>query len=148
MRGHSAPLRLSRPVAIALIAAVLAAVGLYAAFGRGKAVGGQVAASLRGLPVYHVTEGRVVSGVNGHFYPYYPSVLHVRAGHPFGVRLYDRVGGCELDTDFPGLGEGGGTAVADVPVGARRTIVLEAPHPGTFTYHCGAQMYSGEIVAR
>lgn len=106
-----------------------------------------VAASLRGLPVYRVTEGVTVAGFHGHFYPYDPGVLHVHAGRPFAIRLHDHVGGCELDTDFPGLGEGGGTAVADVPVGATRTIVLEAPRPGTYTYHCGVDMYSGKIVA-
>lgn len=127
------------------IVVVIAAVGLYAALGRGGTSGGQVAASAKGLPVHRVVEGAVRAGFNGHFYPYDPAVLHVKAGHPFALRLFDRVGGCELDTDFPGLGEGGGTAVAAVPVRTTKTIVLEAPHPGTYTYHCA--MYSGKIIA-
>lgn len=141
------PVRLSAPVAAVLIIAVIVAVGLYAAFGRGKPADGQFSANPRGLPTYKIVEGAVHAGIDGHFYPYRPAVLHVHAGHPFALRLYDRIGGCELDTDFPGLGEDGSTAIADVPVETTKTIILEAPHPGTYTYHRGAGMYTGTIVA-
>lgn len=89
----------------------------------------------------------IVEGQAGYDYPYDPQVLHVKAGHPFVIHLTDHLGGCGLDTVFPGLGRGGTTVIENVPVGATRTIVLEAPHPGTYAYHCGSGMYFGKIVA-
>lgn len=135
------PFRLSPRVALGVVAAVVIAAGLYA----WQARQGSTAASLAAgpnTPAYTIVEGQA-----GYDYPYDPQVLHVKAGHPFVIRLTDHLGGCGLDTVFPGLGRGGGTVVENVPVGATRTITLDAPHPGSYVYHCGSDMYFGKIVA-
>ena len=134
--------RLSPRIALAVVAVVVVAVGLYAWREHRSSGAGGALASTHGAPVYQVVEGQA-----GYDYPYDPQVLHVKAGHPFDIRLVDHLGGCGLDTMFPGLGQGGATAVVNVPVGATRTLTLEAPHPGTYVYHCGGGMYFAKIVA-
>ena len=89
----------------------------------------------------------MVEGQRGYPYPYDPRVLHVHAGHPFAIRLTDNLGGCGLDTVFRGLGQNGGTATVNVPVGSTRTLTLEAARPGRYAFHCGSDMYFGTIVA-
>lgn len=135
------PFRLSPRVASGVVAAVLVAAGLYAWQAR---EGSQPAPLVAGpnTPAYTIIEGQA-----GYDYPYDPQVLHVAAGHPFVIHLTDHLGGCGLDTMFPGLGRGGATMIENVPVGATRTVVLDAPHPGTYVYHCGGGMYFGKIVA-
>lgn len=135
------PFRLSPRAALGVVAAVVVAAGLYAwQAGRGSMTV-SLAAGAR-TPAYTIVEGQA-----GYDYPYDPRVLHVEAGHPFVIHLVDHLGGCGLDTVFPGLGRGGATVVENVPVGTTRTIVLDAPQRGTYTYHCGSDMYFGKIVA-
>lgn len=140
--GPGGGFRLSPRIALAVVAAVVVAVGLYAWQAHRGAVAGEVVANAHRAPVHLVVEGQA-----GYDYPYDPQVLHVRAGHPFVIHLTDHLGGCGLDTVFPGLGQGGQTVVVNVPVGATRTLTLEAPHPGTYVYHCGGDMYFAKIVA-
>ena len=135
------PFRLSRRVALGVVAAVVIAAGLYAWQARQGSQPASLAAGLN-TPAYTIVEGQA-----GYDYPYDPQVLHVKAGHPFVVHLTDHLGGCGLDTVFPGLGRGGATVVENVPVGATRTIVLDAFRPGSDVYHCGSDMYFGKIVA-
>jgi len=44
-------------------------------------------------------------------------------------------------------GNDGSSPVLTVPVGATRTITLEAPHPGTYSFHCSSSMHTGHIIA-
>lgn len=95
-----------------------------------------------GTPVYAIVEGKA-----GSPYPYSPDTLHIPAGRTVVIALTDNLGGCGLDTVFPGLGPHGSTIVAQVPVGTTRYIRVRADHPGVYTYHCGSNMYFGKIVA-
>ena len=135
------PFRLSPRVALGVVAAVVIAAGLYAWQARQGSQPASLAAGPN-TPAYTIVEGQA-----GYDYPYDPQVLHVKAGRPFLIHLTDHLGGCGLDTVFPGLGRGGTTVIENVPVGATRTVVLDAPHPGTYAYHCGSAMYFGKIVA-
>ncbi len=95
-----------------------------------------------GTPVYHIVEGEP-----DYPYVYYPDNITVPAGKIVIISLTDNVGGCALETIFQGLGVHGGNAVVNVPVGATKYIEILAPTPGTYVFHCGADMYYGYIRA-
>lgn len=92
---------------------------------------------------FHLSEGADPMG-----YPYQPRTLEIPTGRSVEVAVTDHVGGCLLRTVFEGLGPGGHAAEVTVPVGATRVVQLLAPHPGRYTFHCGANMFSGWVVAR
>jgi len=92
---------------------------------------------------YHLIEGADATG-----YPYQPRILNIPARQTVEVAVTDHIGGCLLRTVFEGLGPNGRTAEIMVPVGQTRTVTLYAPHPGRYAFHCGANMYSGTVVAR
>lgn len=92
---------------------------------------------------YRLTEGADATG-----YPYQPRTLFIPATQPVKVAVTDYIGGCLLRTIFEGLGPGGRQTEITVPVGETRMIQLYAPHPGRYTFHCGANMYSGTVVAQ
>ncbi len=95
------------------------------------------------IPMYHLTEG-----VNTTGYPYQPRTLEIPTRRGIEVTVTDHIGGCLLRTIFEGLGPDGRAAEITVPVGQTRTVLLYAPHPGRYAFHCGANMYSGTVVAR
>ncbi|TAM50816.1 MAG: hypothetical protein EPN57_19940 [Paraburkholderia sp.] len=95
------------------------------------------------IPVFTIVEGQPGSAD-----PYSPAVLDIPAGKPVALEITDNIGGCQLITVFPGLGTDGATILTRVPVGQRRRIVIRAPKPGRYRYHCSENMYFGEIVAR
>lgn len=92
------------------------------------------------------TDRPLVEGQAGSPYPYTPDVLRIHAGRLIAIKLTDNLGGCGLSTVFPKLKPGGGTQ-AEVPVGATRVVLVRAPHPGTYVFHCSGDMYFGRIVA-
>lgn len=96
----------------------------------------------RGTPVVNIVEGQA-----GSAYPYSPAVVHLRAGRLVAIRITDNLGGCGLATVFPGLAPKGGIAQVVVPVGATKVVLIRAPRPGTFVFHCASDMYFGRIVA-
>ena len=91
---------------------------------------------------------RIIEGSPGSASPYTPAVLYIPARKDIALDLTDNIGGCGLVTIFPGLGVDGRTVRALVPVGQTRRIVLRAPKPGRYRYHCSENMFFGEIVAR
>lgn len=95
------------------------------------------------LPVFELVEG-----AKGSPYPYTPRSLTIPAGRKVTLRITDHIGGCALVTDFPYLGPNGSTVQAKVPVGQTRTVVIRAPKPGRYRYHCSENMYFGVIVAK
>lgn len=100
------------------------------------------AAAADSMPVF-----RIIEGAKGAPTAYTPGVLDIPAGVPVAVEITDNVGGCGLITVFPGLGLDGGEARARVPVGQTRRVVIRAPKPGRYRYHCSENMFFGEIVA-
>ena len=90
---------------------------------------------------------KIVEGRKGSPYLYNPQVLDIPADKPVALKITDFVGGCALSTVFPRLGPHGGTVTATVPLGKTRRIMIEAPAPGRYRYHCSENMYFGEIVA-
>jgi plastocyanin len=105
--------------------------------------GAPAALAANRIPVY-----KLVEGAKGSPAPYTPSVLHIPAGRTVALDITDHIGGCALVTVFPGLGPRGGSIRARVPVGQTRRILIRAPKPGRYRYHCSGDMYFGEIVAR
>ncbi len=103
---------------------------------------GARAALPKGAPVFRIVEGRTFTGT-----PYSPASLRIPTGRVVGIRLTDYLGGCGLRTIFPGLGVDGGDAAITVPVGSTGTVLIRAPHPGSYTYRCDAHMYFGKILA-
>lgn len=101
------------------------------------------AALATGAPVFRIVEGSTFTTGT----PYSPTILHIPAGRVVAVRLTDHLGGCGLRTIFPGLGVDHGDAAVTVPVGSTGTVLLRAPHAGSYTYTCDAHMYFGRIVA-
>lgn len=95
------------------------------------------------LPVFELVEG-----AKGSPDPYTPRSLTIPAGQKVALKITDHIGGCALVTDFPDLGPNGGTVRAKVPVGQTRTVVIRAPKPGHYRYHCSGNMYFGVIVAK
>ena len=95
------------------------------------------------MPVF-----KLVVGAKGSPDPYTPRVLTIPVGRQVALEITDNIGGCALVTVFPGLGADGGTVRARVPVGQTQRIVILAAKPGHYHYHCSANMFSGEIVAR
>ncbi|WP_156782765.1 cupredoxin domain-containing protein [Acidihalobacter yilgarnensis] len=93
-------------------------------------------------PVFKLIEGKAWSS-----YPYSPSVLHIPAGKTVALELTDNIGGCGLVTVFPHLGPQGETVSVRVPVGDTKRILIHAPKPGKYVYHCSENMWYGEIVA-
>ncbi len=91
---------------------------------------------------------RIVEGSPGSASPYTPAVLHIPTDRNVAIDLTDNIGGCGLVTVFPGLGTHGGAVRALVPVGQTRRIVIRAPKPGQYRYHCSENMFFGEIIAR
>jgi len=102
-----------------------------------------VASTVVSRPLYHLTEGADATG-----YPYQPRTLVIPAGKTVEVAVTDHIGGCLLRTVFEGLGQNGHAVEITVPVGQTRTVRLYAPHPGRYAFHCGADMYSGILIAR
>ncbi|HEU0196129.1 MAG TPA: cupredoxin domain-containing protein, partial [Nevskiaceae bacterium] len=94
------------------------------------------------IPVFELVEG-----AKGSPYPYTPRSLTIPAGRNVALRITDHIGGCALVTDFPHLGPNGSTVQARVPVGQTRTVMIRAPKPGHYRYHCSGNMYFGVIVA-
>lgn len=90
---------------------------------------------------------KLVEGAQGSPYPYTPRTLTIPAGREVVLEITDHIGGCALVTDFPNLGPNGGTVRAKVPVGQTRTVMIRAPKPGRYRYHCSGNMYYGVIVA-
>lgn len=118
--------------------------------GFGQAVSAAAAApsadtvrSADAIPVF-----KLVEGAKGSADPYTPRVLMIPAGKKVALEITDNIGGCALVTVFPGLGVNGGTVCARVPVGQTRRIVVRAPKPGHYRYHCSENMFFGEVVAR
>ena len=95
------------------------------------------------LPVFELVEG-----AKGSPDPYTPRSLTIPAGRKVILKITDHIGGCALVTDFPNLGPNGSTVMAKVPVGQTRTVVIRAPKPGHYHYHCSGNMYFGVIVAK
>ncbi len=93
-------------------------------------------------PVFKLIEGKAWSS-----YPYSPPVLHIPAGKTVALELTDNIGGCGLVTVFPHLGPQGKTVSIRVPVGDTKRILIHAPKPGKYVYHCSENMWYGEIVA-
>ena len=93
--------------------------------------------------VYHLIEGADATG-----YPYQPRTLVIPVQQGVQVAITDHIGGCLLRTVFEGLGPNGRAAEITVPVGQTRSVTLYAPRPGRYAFHCGADMYSGTVVAR
>ncbi len=93
--------------------------------------------------LYRLTEGADATG-----YPYQPRIFDIPARQAIDIAVTDHIGGCLLRTIFEGLGPDGRAAEITVPVGQTRSVVLYAPHPGRYAFHCGANMYSGTVVAR
>ena len=96
-----------------------------------------------GTPQYQIIEGQ-----QGYPYPYDPVNLTVPAGKTVIIALTDNLGGCGLETIFVGLGVHGGNVVANVPVGSTKYVEVFATSPGIYSYHCGADMYYGNIIAQ
>ena len=134
-RGPRRPWFLGVAVLAAGVAAL--AVGLWT---RGN--GGAVT-----VPSAHVPVVRLVEGAPGHAYPYQPRTLRIPAGRLVSVGVTDHIGGCLLATVFVGLGPHGGDVVVSVPVGDTRYVLIRASHGGSYSFHCGGEMYSGRIVA-
>ncbi|TAN06686.1 MAG: hypothetical protein EPN38_07440 [Rhodanobacteraceae bacterium] len=95
------------------------------------------------LPVFELVEG-----AKGSPYQYTPRSLTIPAGRKVALKITDHIGGCALVTDFPHLGPNSSTVQARVPVGQTRTVVIRAPKPGHYRYHCSENMYFGVIVAK
>jgi hypothetical protein len=95
------------------------------------------------LPVF-----RIIEGAKGAATAYSPAMLDIPADREVQLEITDNIGGCLLVTVFPRLGVNGGTVRARVPVGQTRRIVIRAPKPGRYRYHCSEDMYFGEIVAQ
>jgi hypothetical protein len=95
------------------------------------------------MPVF-----KLVEGARGSPDPYTPRVLDIPAGREVALDVTDNIGGCALVTVFPGLAVHGGALRVRVPVGETRRVVLRAPKPGRYVYHCAGNMYFGEIIAR
>ncbi|MBU6416850.1 MAG: hypothetical protein KJS83_06755 [Xanthomonadaceae bacterium] len=91
---------------------------------------------------------RLIEGAGGTGYPYQPRVLTIPAGHPVQVAVTDHIGGCLLSTVFEGLGPHGRPVEITVPVGETRVVQLFASRPGSYTFHCGGEMYSGTVLAQ
>jgi plastocyanin domain-containing protein len=95
-----------------------------------------------GTPVYQIVEGQ-----QGYAYPYYPDNVTIPSGKMVVISLTDNIGGCGLETIFQNLGVHGGNAVANVPVGSTEYVEILAPSAGTYSYHCGSNMYYGNVLA-
>jgi len=91
---------------------------------------------------------KIIEGSSGSAIPYTPAVLHIPADRKVAIDLTDNIGGCGLVTVFPELGVNGGAVRALVPVGQIRRVVIRAPKPGHYRYHCSENMFFGEIIAR
>ncbi len=107
------------------------------------AIAARAAAATAGVPVF-----KIVEGAKGSPDPYTPRVLEIPAGREVALDITDNIGGCALVTVFPGLGLNGRTVRARVPVGQTRRVLIRAAKAGRYRYHCGGDMYFGEIVAR
>lgn len=90
----------------------------------------------------------LIEGAKGSPNPYTPRVLKIPAGRKVALKITDHLGGCALVTVFPGLAPDGGDVRARVPVGQTRRVVIRAPKPGRYRYHCAGNMYYGIIEAR
>jgi len=142
-RGRSSPNSRYAKAAGAVVLVVIVSFVAYSLL-TGQSDSGVVSSSQvpAGTPILPVVEGQP-----GYAYPYYPDVLHVPVGRLVVVQLTDNLGGCGLETIFEGLGVHGGNSVANVPVGQTEYVEILAPVAGNYSFHCGANMYYGTVVA-